>query len=163
CILTGEEHADMQRVGECVRMRRQRDLSRQAAFAAGDFREPDGSIELTVRCEKCGDVNRYEIESLVVGRSASGSNYFVGDDLACASCGQWADFELTNEAQMQMMGAMLRRVVAADLGQDVVEGPVKLIDMKYRWQTRPAPEVMAELRSAVAHNPREIVNSSITS
>jgi SEC-C motif-containing protein len=158
CILMGEEHADLQRIGERVRTHRQRNLARQAAFAAGDFREPDGSIELTLRCEKCGDVNRYEVKSLVVARSTSGPACFVGDDLACASCGQWADFELTNEAHMQMMGAMLRRVVAADSGQDVSEGPIKLIDAKYRWQTRPAPEVMAELKSAVAHNPRDIVN-----
>jgi hypothetical protein len=158
CVLTGEEHADLQHVGQRVRAQRQRNLARQAALAAGDFCEPDGSIELTLRCERCGDVNRYEIKSLVAGKSASGPNCFVGDDLACASCGQWADFELTSEAHMQMMGAMLRRVVATDLGQDVREGPIRVMNMKYRWQTRPAPEVMAELRSAIAHNPREIVN-----
>jgi hypothetical protein len=158
CILTGEEHADLQRVGERVRAQRQRKRARQVALAAGDFREPDGSIDLTLRCEKCGDVNRYEVKSLVVGRSTSGPDCFVGDDLACASCGQWADFELTNESHMQMMGAMLRRVVAAESGQDVSESPIKLIEVNYRWQTRPAPEVMEELRSAVAHNPRDIVN-----
>ena len=153
CVLTGQEHPDLQRIGERVRTRRQRDLARQAAFAAGDFREPDGSIDLTLRCEKCGDVNRYEVKSLVVGRSASGPACFVGDDLACASCGAWVDFELTTEAHMQTMGALLRRVVAARSGPDADKDPLKLVDVKYRWQTRPAPEVLAEIKEAVARHP----------
>jgi hypothetical protein len=61
-------------------------------------------------------------------------------------------------ARMQMMGAMLHRVAAAQFGQDVGEGPLKLIEVTYRWETRPAPEVMAEIKAAVAHNPRDIVD-----
>jgi hypothetical protein len=156
--LTGHEHLDLERIGERVRTRRQRDSARRAAFAAGDFREADGSIELSLRCEKCGDVNLYEIKSLIVGTSPSGPDCFVGDDLACVSCGAWADFEFTPEAHMRTTGAMLRRVMAANAGQDVGEGPTKFIDVKYRWRTRPAPEVMAEIKEAIARNPRDIVN-----
>jgi len=156
--LTGHEHPDLERIGERVRTRRQRDSARRAAFAAGDFREPDGSIELSLRCEKCGDVNLYEIKSLIVGTNASGANCFVGDDIACVSCGAWADFELTPEAHLQSTGAMVRRLMAADAGHDVGEGPMRHIDVKYRWQTRPAPEVMAEIKEAIARNPRDIVN-----
>ena len=156
--LTGQGHPDLEGIGERVRTRRQRDSARRAAFAAGDFREPNGSVELSLCCEKCGDVNLYEIKSLIVGTSQSGPNCFVGDDLACVSCGAWADFELTPEARMQSMGAMVRRVMAADAGHDVGEGPMKHIDVKYRWQTRPAPEVMAEIKEAIARNPGDIVN-----
>jgi hypothetical protein len=115
------EHADLQRIGERVRKRRQRGLARRAAFAAGDFREPNGSVTLTLRREKCGDVNRYDVKSLIIGGSSCGPAGFIGDDLACVSCGAWVDFELTKEAHMQMMGAMLRRVAAAKSGQDVSE------------------------------------------
>jgi SEC-C motif-containing protein len=157
--LTGHEHPDLERIGERVKARRQRDSARRAAFAAGDFREPDAtSVELSLRCEKCGDVNLYEIKSLIVGTSQSGPNFFVGDDIACVSCGAWADFELTSEAHLQSIGAMVRRRMAADAGHDVGKGPMKHINVKYRWQTRPAPEVMAEIKEAIARNPRDIVN-----
>ena len=158
CVLAGQQHPDLQRIGERVRTRRQRDLARQAAFAAGDFREPDGSLALTLRCEKCGDVNRYEVKSVVTSRSTSGPAYFVGDDIPCVSCGQWVDFEFTKEAHMQMMGALLRRLAAARSGLDTGKDPLKLIDVKYRWQTRPAPEVLAEIKEAVARHPLDIVN-----
>ncbi len=158
CVLAGQEHADLQSIGERVRMHRQHVLERQAAFATGDFREPDGSIALTLRCEKCGDVNRYEVKSVVTSSSTSGPAYFVGDDLPCASCGAWVDFEFTKEAHMQMMGALVRRLAAGRSGLGTDKDPLKLVDVKYRWQTRPAPEVMAEIKAAVAHNPRDIVN-----
>jgi tetratricopeptide (TPR) repeat protein len=158
CTLTGQEHADLPSIRERVRTRRERDRAREAAIAAGDFRELDGSLDLALRCEECGDVNRYEVKSLIAGRSASAPSCFVGDDIPCASCGRWVDFELTSEARMQMMGAMLRRVIAAESGQDVAEGPVKLINVKYRWQTRPAPEVLAEIKEALARRPQDVVN-----
>ena len=158
CVLTGHEHADLQSIGERVRTRRQRHLARQAAFAAGDFREPDGGMDLTLRCEKCGNVNRYEIKSVVTSTSTSELPYFIGDDIPCVSCGQWVDFEFTQEATMQMMGALLRRFAAAEAGLGTGKDPLKLMDVKYRWQTRPAPEVMAEIKEAVARHPQDVVN-----
>ncbi len=104
-------------------------------------------------------MNRYQVESVITAsRATSGSAYFVGDDIPCASCGQWVDFEFTGEAQMQMMGALLRHVAAARSGPGADEGPLKRIDVTSRWQTRPAPEVMAELREAAARHPEDIVN-----
>jgi hypothetical protein len=158
CVLTGYEHADLQQIGERVRTHRQRVLERQAAFAAGNFRDPESSIALTLRCENCGDVNRYEVRSVVTSSSISGPAYFIGDDLPCVSCGEWVDFEFTKEAQMQMMGALLRRLVSVRAGQDVNVGPLRIIDVHYRWETRPAPEVMAEIKAAVARYPQDVVN-----
>ncbi len=158
CVLTGQEHAELKRIGERVRTHRQRDRARKVAFAAGDFREPDGSVALTLRCERCGDVNRYEVRSVVTSRSTSGPAYFVGDDIPCVSCGQWVDFEFTQEARMQMMGALLRRLAAGRASVDNDKGPLKLIDAKYRWQTRPAPEVLAEIKEAVGRHPQDVVN-----
>jgi hypothetical protein len=72
CVLTEHERADLQQIGERVRTYRQRVLERQAAFATGDFRKPDGRIALTLRCENCGDLNRYDIKSVVASNSTSG-------------------------------------------------------------------------------------------
>jgi len=158
CVLTGHEHADLQQIGERVRTQRQRVLERQAAFASGDLRGPDGRIALTLRCENCGDINRYDIKSVVTSNSTSGPAYFVADDLPCASCGEWVDFEFTKEAHMQLMGALLRRIVSMRAGQASNEGPLRIIDVNYRWETRPAPEVMAEIKAAVARHPQDVAN-----
>ena len=158
CVLTEHERADLQQIGERVRTYRQRVLERQAAFATGDFREPDGRIALTLRCENCGDLNRYDIKSVVASNSTSGPAYFVADDLPCVSCGEWVDFEFTEEAHLQLMGALVRRLVSVRAGRAPDEGPLRIIDVNYRWETRPAPEVMAEIKAAVAGHPQDVAN-----
>ena len=108
---------------------------------------------MTLKCERCGDVNRYEVASVVTGKSKTGSPYFVGDDLRCVSCGESADFEFTAEAQMQMTAALI--TVAADRGPAKGErnGPLQHINVNYRWETRPAPEVMASSRQRPLSTP----------
>jgi tetratricopeptide (TPR) repeat protein len=156
CILTGRKTDNLKDIRERVREHRQRVLEHQSDCAAGNFRRPRDTITLTLKCERCGDVNRYEVKSVVTGTSKTGSPYFVGDDLRCASCGEAADFEFTAEAHMQVMAALI--TFAADRGGAKRKGPVQLMNVSYRWQTRPAPEVMAELKAAVAEYPQNIVN-----
>ena len=160
CILTDHQHADIGEIRARIEERRRNLLDHQAKFEAGHFGELFDTVPLTLRCEKCGDVNRYDIESVVVGKSGSGSACFVRDNVQCASCGQWADFEVTAEARMQMMAVMLVRSARPipERGGHGNHGPLQVIDVTYRWQTRPAPEVMAELRSAAVEHPQSIVN-----
>jgi hypothetical protein len=96
--LTGRKTDNLKDIRERVRKHRQRVLERQSDCAAGNFRGPRDTITLTLKCERCGDVNRYEVKSVVTGTSKTGSPYFVGDDLRCVSCGESADFEFTAEA-----------------------------------------------------------------
>jgi len=48
-------------IRERVMAHRQRVLKRQAAFATANFRGLDEDITLTLKCERCGDVNDYEV------------------------------------------------------------------------------------------------------
>jgi SEC-C motif len=137
---------------------RQRVLERQSDFDAGNFRGTGDTIALTLKCERCGDVNRYEVKSVVTGKSKTGSPYFVGDDLRCVSCGEAADFEFTAEAQMQMIAALITFAANRGPAKGERKGPMQHINVNYRWETRPAPEVMAELKAAVAEHPQNIVN-----
>jgi len=98
CVLTGRETDNLKDIRERVTDHRQRVLERQSDFAAGNFRGPGDTIALTLKCERCGDVNRYDVKSVVTGTSKTGSPYFVRDDLRCVSCGESADFEFTAEA-----------------------------------------------------------------
>jgi hypothetical protein len=158
CVLTGRKTDNLKDIRERVTDHRQRVLERQSDFAASNFRGPGDTIALTLKCERCGDVNRYEVKSVVTGKSKTGSPYFVGDDLRCVSCDESADFEFAAEAQMQMIAALI--AFAADRGPAKSErkGPLQHINVNYRWETRPAPEVMAELKAAASEHPRNIVN-----
>ncbi len=158
CILTGRKTDNLKDIRERVREHRQRVLERQADCPAGNSRRPRDTITLTLKCERCSDVNRYEVKSVVTGTSRTGSPYFVGDDLRCVSCGESADFEFTAEAHMQVMAALITFAANRGAAKDGRKGPVQFINVNYRWQTRPAPEVMAELKAAVAEYPQNIVN-----
>lgn len=92
----------------------------------------------------------------MASNSTSGPAYFVADDLPCVSCGEWVDFEFTEEAHLQLMGALVRRLVSVRAGRVPDEGPLRIIDVNNRWKTRPAPEVMAEIKAAVAGHPQDV-------
>jgi hypothetical protein len=142
----------------------ERNRSRGRAQRAGwclalmNFDDLTDKVTLTLSCEKCGDINRYEVKSVVMGRNGVGPRYFVGDEMRCASCGEWADFEFTAEAHMQMMAALMMVGANKESAKGDRKGPLHLIDVNYRWKTRPAPEVMAELKAAVAREPKNVVN-----
>ena len=156
CVLTGYQADSLEEVRARVTRNRQRTLERRSAFAAGDFSGSADTMTLTLKCERCGDVNRYDIKSLIIGKSHTGPSCFVGDDLRCASCDRWADFEFTAETHMQMMAAVIRLTTNQTLANRV--GPVRPMSVLYRREKRPAPEVMAELKAAVAEHPEDIVN-----
>jgi tetratricopeptide (TPR) repeat protein len=160
CMLAGEEPVGLEAVRDRVWRHRRHILDHRANFEAGNFGALFETLTLTLRCEKCGEVNRYDVKSVVYGKSASEAAVFVRDDIRCASCGQWADFELTTEAYMQMSAALLVRAARRKTESDDADSHelIQFIDVQYRWQTRPAPEVMAELKSAAEKYPDNIVN-----
>ena len=160
CMLADEEPAGLEAVRDRVWRHRRHILDHRANFEAGNFGALFETLTLTLRCEKCGEVNRYDVKSVVYGKNASEAAAFVRDDIRCASCGQWADFELTTEAYMQMSAALLVRATRRKTESDDADSQelIQFIDVHYRWQTRPAPEVMAELKSAAEKYPDNIVN-----
>jgi tetratricopeptide (TPR) repeat protein len=160
CMLADEEPAGLEAVRDRVWRRRRHILDHRANCEAGNFGALFETLPLTLRCEKCGDVNRYDVKSVVYGKNASEAAAFVRDDIRCASCGQWADFEFTTEAYMQMSAALLVRATRRKTESDDADRHelIQFIDVHYRWQTRPAPEVMAELKSAAEKYPGNIVN-----
>jgi len=158
CVLTGHKADNLKDIRDRVREHRQRVLEHQSGFAAGNFRSPRDTIALALKCERCGDVNRYEVKSVVTGTSKTESPYFIGDDLRCLSGGEWADFEFTAETHMQVMAALITFAANRGAGKNERKGPMQPMNVNYRWRIRPAPEVMTELKAAVAEYPQNIVN-----
>lgn len=155
CVLAGREHEHLEDVRARVMENRRRVLDRLAAFADGNLPGPSDTVTLALKCERCGDVNQYEVKDVVSGTSASKPPFFIGDEFPCASCGEWPDFELTSQAMMGLMAtAMISAREEAGLQRN---SPLRFVDVVYRWEQRPAPEVMAELKAAVASNPDSIV------
>jgi len=157
CMVMGHEADHLTEIRDRVIAHRRQLLARRSAIVAGDFLNPRNTITLTLKCERCGDVNRYEVKSIVAGKNTTGTPYFVGDDLRCVSCDKPADFEFTAETTMQMMASFVR-LAAAGPEQAESKGPMRLISVNYRGETRPAPEVLAELKAAVAAQPEDVVN-----
>ncbi len=160
CMLADDDSAGLEAVRHRIWQHRRHILDHQANFEAGNLGALFKTLTLTLRCEKCGDVNRYDVKSVVVGKNASEATAFVRDDLRCASCGEWADFDFTPEAHMQMLAALFVRSAQQKTESDGMDNGelFQFIEVHYRWQTRPAPEVMAELKSAANNYPDNIVN-----
>ncbi len=156
CVLTGRGHEHLEDFRERVLENRRRLLDRLAAFADGNLPGPSDTLTLALKCERCGDVNQYEVKDVVTGTSPSTPAFFIGDEFPCASCGEWPDFELTSQA---MMGVMATAMMSAreEAGHRRM-GPLRFLDAFYRSEKRSAPEVMAELRAAVASDPDSIVD-----
>jgi len=160
CMLAGEEPAGLEVLRDRIWQRRRHMLDHRANFEAGNFGALFNTLTLTLRCEKCDGVNRYDVKSLVYGKNASEAAAFVRDDIRCASCGQWADFEFTAEAYMQMSAALLVFTAQGETKGASADSQelIQFIDVHYRWQTRPAPEIMSELKTAAKKNPDNVVN-----
>jgi hypothetical protein len=157
CVLTGREHVKLMDIRKRVIEHRQRILKRQSDFAAGNFRQSN-TVTLALKCERCRDVNRYEVKDIVAGRSKTEPAFFVCDEFPCASCGEWPDFEFTTETYIAMTAAMITLAAGKEAAKNKSKGPLRLVDVNYRWERRPAPEVLAELKTAVAEDPENIVN-----
>jgi hypothetical protein len=155
CMLTGRGHENLGDIRKRVMEKRRRDLERLSDFTSGKFPAVHDTVTLALKCERCGDVNRYEVRDIVVGGSGSTTPFFIGDEFPCASCGEWPDFELTTEAVMGLTATMMM-LSAEEAAGNERKGPLRLVDAHYRWEQRPAPEVMAELKAAVAENPNSI-------
>lgn len=155
CVLTGRGHENLEDIRGRVMENRRRVRERLSDFITGDFRGLQDTVTLALKCERCGDVNRYEVKDIVVGTSKSTPPFFIGDEFPCASCGEWPDFELTTEAVLGLMATMMM-MTAKERADHEPKGPLRIVDVSYRWEQRPAPEVMAELKAAVASDPDSI-------
>jgi tetratricopeptide (TPR) repeat protein len=62
------------------------------------------------------------------------------------------------DARMQIMAALIGRAADPHRGEDGNKCLLQFIEVTYRWETRPAPEVIAELKAAVASHPQDVVN-----
>ncbi|HSQ06440.1 MAG TPA: SEC-C metal-binding domain-containing protein [Chromatiaceae bacterium] len=152
--LLGLDHPRLAAVAERVRRRRAEQQARSAAFERGDWFQE--TLSLPLRCPACGDTNEYAVRRVAVMPMAVGDQPLLGQELACSSCGQWADLEITNEARLVLAGEFIR------LGAERLEGLAgksKVLAapaVSLNGRLRPVVEVVSHCRDAVAEHPAAV-------
>ncbi len=148
------DHPQLDAVDQRVRKRRAEQQARRAAFERGDWFQE--TLNLGLRCPVCGDVNDYAVRRLAIDPAQPGRTPLLAQELACASCGQWSDLELTNEATLAVTAELVKS--AADLGAGLA-GKSKVLTRAVaplNGGMRPVGEVVAHCRAAVATNPGRV-------
>ena len=109
--LLDPDHPQLDAVGDRIRRRKAEQHASRAALERGDRFQ--GSLDLELRCPVCDDVSEYQVQRVAIS-SQLGSTMLLGQEIACASCGQWTDLELTTEAKLAVTAELARLVVNGD-------------------------------------------------
>ncbi len=150
------EHPQLAAVGERIQARRAQQRARLAALRRGDWSQD--ALSLALRCPACGDVNRYEVRRLVVDPRAAGSSWLLGEEHACASCGQHTDLEATNEANLAVMGELLSLTATRDAGLAGRSRILVRAEVPLGGRPLPVAEVVAHCRDSLAEHPERVTD-----
>jgi hypothetical protein len=148
------DHPQLDAVGERVRKRRAEQQARSAAFERGDWFQD--TLNLALRCPECGDTNRYAVRRVAMNPADPGSGPLLAQELACASCGRWADLEFTTEAKLALTAELVKLAANSDSG---LAGKSKVLTrplVPLNGRPRPVGEVVSHCRAAVADDPARV-------
>jgi tetratricopeptide (TPR) repeat protein len=148
--LLDSDHSQLPAVGERVRKRRAEQQARLAAFERGDWF--CDALTLDLRCPECGDVNEYRVQRIAVDPGAPNATPLVAQEFACASCGTWAEFELTAEARLAVTAELIKLAADSEAG---LAGKSKVLiraEVPLDGRGRPVGEVVSHCKAAVAKN-----------
>lgn len=120
-----------------------------------DFEENyhDKILILPLRCELCGDINRYNLESLIISEDQEYPHVLEGE-FPCVSCGEFPEFEFTPESALAVSGLLLKNIVNKD--QPDTSNPLKIITAEWHGEEKPFPEVVALCQSELKKNPDNV-------
>lgn len=93
--------------------------ARLAAARAKRQAGPEGEIALDLdvlvdlRCPACGGAAAYRVHNVYLDLDAASDPPLIGDELACRTCGELADFAVTPQGLLAIQGAALRKALRA--------------------------------------------------
>jgi hypothetical protein len=148
------DHPQLDAVGERVHKRRAEQRARSAAFERGDWFQD--TLNLALRCPECGDTNRYAVRRVAMNPADPGSGPLLAQELACASCGRWADLEFTTEAKLALTAELVKLAANSDSG---LAGKSKVLTrplVPLNGRPRPVGEVVCYCRATVADDPTRL-------
>ena len=122
--------------------------------ASDDIFEQRITLNLSLRCGFCNDVNHYEVRHVVVGDAASQKPYLIADEFPCLSCGEFADFEFEPEAKLALIAEAMLLQSAAESGKKQSSHLISAGSASYSDGTMQSiPAAYAVLQKKVLDNP----------
>ncbi len=156
CTLTGYGFNKLEEIHSRILVERTKRENRMAKLMEGHFSSfENDELSLPLKCDKCGEINYYEVDSVMTSGKPTTEGFFVREEFPCLDCGQWPDFELTEDAtKMVMTRSMIEYKFSND--QENYEGLLDFSKAQYRFRTRPVPDILAELKRDIAQHPQSI-------
>ena len=151
CILTDHPYKNLETIHARIMDDRKRQQERREAFDSG--KPIHETLSLQLRCPLCGDENDYDVKRVLLSEKPTEIPHLLVDEFPCASCGKWPEFEFTSYASMALTAELLSLQAEKSSGREQRNSPVQLLSVTYRWEERSAPDVVAELKSAIAEDP----------
>ena len=149
--LLDQEDETVQAAKERVLAEKEKREKRRAAMDTGDFSRE--YLTLALRCQSCGDVNQYQVSSVIVPKQQTKKEYcLVNDEFPCASCEQYADFEFTTDAVMALSGEMMIASMAKERDQ-YNHSLIRFVDCRLDGETMPFAVALKQLRHRAALSP----------
>ncbi len=157
CVLLGYEYDGLDKIGERILEERRLFDERLQSFLLDDLLAGRDIVDLALKCEKCGDINIYEIADIIIGDEEKDIDQpFVMDEFPCSSCGEWVDFEFTQNAHVAMMASIMMLSRDREAGEKYSRSPVRFYDVAYRGELRSAANILKELKQGLFQNPDSI-------
>lgn len=118
------------------------------------------TITLSLRCELCGDKNQYAIHNLIVSEE-SGGDPLVGDELPCASCNEYPEFEFTPDASLVITAKLIEDLGAKVDGtwskdQSAESDPLNISMFYWDGENRPVTKIVANYKKGLKKTPDDI-------
>jgi hypothetical protein len=118
----------------------------------------DRTLRLELRCESCGDICEYDVESILIDPTDKKGYPVIGDEFACLSCGQFSAFEFTEKSMFQVIAESMKLAMALENELDL-ETPIQLVaPVKVKGKTLGLAETLDHYREAVERNPDSSVD-----
>lgn len=118
-----------------------------------------GVLRMELRCRACGDINVYEVGNLFLSPEAPTERAYIGDDLACLSCGEWDCLDIAGTASFALMAELIRIAAAKKSGRDM-ETSVKLVTGRLAdGQLVPVGRAIELYKEAIEKHPDSLVDT----
>jgi len=156
CRVLGHETPELDKLRVKILLNRQATLKRIKNFEDGhDGFDQRATLNLSLRCTVCKDVNRYEVKQVIMGDSTAHA-CLLADEFACISCGELVDFEFQADASLAIIGENLRQLGATADGKSPASKLVTLMAVVMAdGSSQPLPKAFAQLRENVSRNPAD--------
>lgn len=157
CLVMDYEHPSFPQLHKKYQQDRQRVNQHIGDVQKGHlFDWEKKTIFLELRCDACGQANRYEVSSVFMSPDTGSDGIVVGGDLHCLSCGKDAELHVTPMARVAVMAETVL-ILSAQQANKTYRGPLKIQTFKMHDSTLMSPkQALEHYQQAVAREPHSV-------